>query len=217
VTADVQLYLGDCLDVLRTLPAGSVDAVITDPPYGCGKAEWDTAFPVAWYREARRVARMVCIITGPAGLCDTVPLVGSDFVDVIAARNLNGMTRSPAGFGNWLACVIAGGRPPQGPTFFEFAVGGDMPEHPSPKPLDYMLRLVARLTRPGDTVLDPFMGSGTTGVACVQTGRNFIGVEIDPGYFAIAQRRIEQAQAQPPLIPHEQPATIAQMTLEVAP
>ena len=52
-------------------------------------------------------------------------------------------------------------------------------------------------TRPGDTVLDPFMGSGTTGVACVQTGRNFIGIEIDEGYFNIAKQRIEQAQ--PPL------------------
>ena len=49
------------------------------------------------------------------------------------------------------------------------------------------------------TILDPFMGSGTTGVACVQTGRNFIGIEIDPTYFAIAERRIKEAQAQPKL------------------
>jgi DNA modification methylase len=51
----------------------------------------------------------------------------------------------------------------------------------------------------GSTVLDPFMGSGTTGVACVQTGRNFIGIEIDPDYFAIAERRIAEAQLQPRL------------------
>ena len=49
----------------------------------------------------------------------------------------------------------------------------------------------------GDTILDPFMGSGTTGVACAQTGRNFIGIEIDPGYFEIAQRRIHDAEQQP--------------------
>jgi len=48
----------------------------------------------------------------------------------------------------------------------------------------------------GDTILDPFMGSGTTGVACVQTGRNFIGIEIDPKYFAIAEKRIKEAQMQ---------------------
>ena len=195
----VQLHHGDCLEFMRTLPAGSVDAVVTDPPYGCGKAEWDTAFPRQWYEEARRIARTVCIITGSSGLADSVPLVGSDFVDVIAARNLNGMTRSPAGFGNWLSCVIAGEKPPQGVTYFEFTVNGDMPDHPSPKPFDYMLKLVTRLTRPGATILDPFMGSGTTGVACVQTGRNFIGCEIDAGYFEIAQRRIALAQQQPML------------------
>ena len=57
-----------------------------------------------------------------------------------------------------------------------------------------------RLTQPGDTILDPFMGSGTTGVACVKTGRNFIGIEIDEGYFAIAEKRIKEAQMQPRLM-----------------
>jgi len=59
-----------------------------------------------------------------------------------------------------------------------------------------MVRLV---TEPGSTVLDPFMGSGTTGVACVQTGRNFIGIEIDETYYRIAQQRIAEAQMQPSL------------------
>ncbi len=198
--ADVQLIHGDCLDVLKTLDAGSIDAVVTDPPYGCGKADWDDAFPVAWYTEARRVARMVAIITGASGLKDSVPLVGDDFVDVVSARNLNGMTRSPAGFGNWIACVLAGSKPRQGVTFFEFVVGGDMPNHPSPKPIDYMTKLIARLTDEGATVLDPFMGSGTTGVACVKTGRNFIGIEIDEGYYKIAEKRIAEAQLQLPLL-----------------
>ena len=59
---------------------------------------------------------------------------------------------------------------------------------------------MANLVRLADgIILDPFMGSGTTGVACVQTGRNFIGIEIDPGYFEIAQRRIAEAQMQPTL------------------
>jgi len=56
--------------------------------------------------------------------------------------------------------------------------------------------ILERTTRPAETVLDPFMGSGTTGVACVQTGRNFIGIEIEPKYFEIAQRRIAEAEAQ---------------------
>ena len=72
-------------------------------------------------------------------------------------------------------------------------------EHPAayPVPLaEWMARLV---TEPGQTVLDPFMGSGTTGVACVQTGRKFIGCEIDPTYYAIAERRIAEARMQLPL------------------
>jgi site-specific DNA-methyltransferase (adenine-specific) len=68
--------------------------------------------------------------------------------------------------------------------------------HPATYSLELPVRCIESSAREGATVLDPFMGSGTTGVACVQTGRNFIGMEIDPGYFEIARRRIEQAQAQ---------------------
>ena len=60
-----------------------------------------------------------------------------------------------------------------------------------------MKSLTVQFTHEGDTILDPFMGSGTTGVACAQTGRNFIGIEIDPGYFAIAEKRIHDAEQQP--------------------
>jgi site-specific DNA-methyltransferase (adenine-specific) len=59
-----------------------------------------------------------------------------------------------------------------------------------------MRKLVTRLTNEGDTIFDPFMGSGTTGAACMQTGRNFIGCEIDPGYFEIAKKRIGEAKMQ---------------------
>ena len=72
-------------------------------------------------------------------------------------------------------------------------------EHATQKPLKIMKWLVLNYTQEGATILDPFMGSGTTGVACVQTGRNFIGIEIDPTYYAIAERRIAEAQMQPPL------------------
>lgn len=60
-----------------------------------------------------------------------------------------------------------------------------------------MKRIILDFTNEGDTVFDPFMGSGTTGVACVETGRNFIGCEISPEYYSIAEKRINQAQAQP--------------------
>lgn len=68
--------------------------------------------------------------------------------------------------------------------------------HPTQKPVTLMVWIIERWTNPGDTILDPFMGSGTTGVACVQTGRNFIGIEIEPKYFEIAQKRITEAQLQ---------------------
>jgi len=78
--------------------------------------------------------------------------------------------------------------------------GNNGNEHPTKKPIKLIRDIVRRSSNEGDTILDPFMGSGTTGVACVQTGRNFIGIEIDPGYFAIAERRIKEAQMQPRLI-----------------
>jgi len=67
--------------------------------------------------------------------------------------------------------------------------------HPTQKPINLIRRLVLKLPK-GSTILDPFMGSGTTGVACVQTGRNFIGIEIEPKYYEIAEKRIAEAQLQ---------------------
>lgn len=68
--------------------------------------------------------------------------------------------------------------------------------HPTEKPIEMLVDLITTVSPPGATILDPFMGSGSTGVACVKTGRNFIGCEINPDYFAIAERRIKEAQAQ---------------------
>jgi site-specific DNA-methyltransferase (adenine-specific) len=72
--------------------------------------------------------------------------------------------------------------------------------HPTEKPIELITKFLELYSNPGATVFDPFMGSGTTGVACAQTGRNFMGCEIDPGYFEIAQRRIAEAQQQPALL-----------------
>ena len=69
-------------------------------------------------------------------------------------------------------------------------------QHPTQKPIALMKWILENYTEEGDTIFDPFMGSGTTGVACVQTERNFIGCEIDPDYFKIAERRIHEAQQQ---------------------
>lgn len=78
--------------------------------------------------------------------------------------------------------------------------GTARPDHPCPKPLPLMRTLVEQFSDPGDTVLDPFMGSGTTGVACKELGRGFIGCELNEGYFEISKARIEAAQRKPSLV-----------------
>lgn len=87
-------------------------------------------------------------------------------------------------------------------------------DHPTQKPMGTIAPLLNVSTRRGDTVLDPFMGSGTTGVACARMGRSFIGVEIEPKYFDIACRRIEAAYAQPDLFvapPEPKPVQLSLM------
>lgn len=206
----VNLYLGDCLEVL---PHVKADVLLVDPPYGCGKADWDATFPTSWYALAKLAAPIVGIITGSAGLKDTIPLVGEDFVDVISARNMNGMTRGPIGYGNWLACVVACGKPRRGQNAFHFSVRGSKADHPSPKPIEYMEKLVARLSEPGQTVCDPMMGSGTTIEAAIRLGRKAIGVEISPVYFALCVARAQRALAErAALLPFEEGEKISTCT-----
>jgi site-specific DNA-methyltransferase (adenine-specific) len=97
-------------------------------------------------------------------------------------------------------------RPAKPPRSLDYFVGNtagvisDMTriekEHPCPRPLDSVEQIIMNFALEGGTILDPFMGSGTTGVACVKLNRNFIGIEINEDYFKIAQRRIAEAQAQ---------------------
>ena len=90
-------------------------------------------------------------------------------------------------------------------------------DHPALFPVAFATELIAPFTQAGGTVLDPFMGSGTTGVACVKLGRKFIGIEIDPGYFDIACERIEKAYAQPDLFVAPPASTATQMPLFTSP
>ncbi len=85
------------------------------------------------------------------------------------------------------------------PNVWKYAVGGNNVGHPATFPLQLATDHILSWTLPGDTICDPFMGSGTTGIACMNTGRSFIGIEIDPGYYALAQRRLDDARAREPL------------------
>ena len=201
---NVDLRLGDCLDVLPTLAAGSVDAVVTDPPYGVNykyashvdSAENLAALVPLFLREARRIAKRTAVFTGTKnlGLYADADWVYSWVVPQGAGVSAYGFTCwTPIAFYGKDAFAGKGSYPD---TFVDYKAKREGVDHPAEKPLSVMLWALERFTHPGQTVLDPFMGSGTTGVACMKLGRNFIGIEKDPGYFAIAQRRIEQARAQ---------------------
>lgn len=192
----VTLHMGDARVILPTL--ARADAVVTDPPYGVNKAAWDEKYP-DWLEDlAFAAARTVVIMPGMWAMPLCLKGMGDRYKAVIAGHNTNGMTFGPIGFNNWIPAVVGGDVPHRGQDAFEFAVGAEAkPDHPSPKPLAYMLKLIDRTTEPGWTIVDPFMGSGTTGVACVNMGRKFIGIEIDPAYFDIAARRIGDALKQP--------------------
>jgi DNA modification methylase len=200
---------------MRTMPAGSVDAVVTDPPYGVdfrGNG-WDAFIPL-WIAEARRIAPVVIFTTAPTTLWDYPR------PDWVCNWYRAGSTSRTAqgGFNHWTPIVVYGRAKFTVDTFVTAAALTGMQNvgiaHPSPKDLGMVRWLVETATVKGATVFDPFMGSGTTGVACVRTGRNFIGCEIDPTYYAIAQRRIAEAQLQPPLFPHEATAQPEQLTLD---
>ena len=202
---DATLYLGDCMDILPTLD--KVDAVITDPPYGInenskkaasrGKLaaprdyeefDWDKAPPdEALINAIRDKAKWSALFGGnhfnlPPTSCWLVwdKLNGdNDFADCELAWT------------NWPKAV----RRIQWRWNGMIRQGNEDRFHPTQKPLTVM-KWVIDLCPKSDTILDPFMGSGTTGVAAVQMGRKFIGIEREPKYFDIACQRIEQAYAQ---------------------
>jgi DNA modification methylase len=199
---DAVLIEGDCLTVLPTL--GRVDAVVTDPPYGIGedggrfrdrkggghrileKKGWDAERPSADAFDLIRHASCEQIIWGGNYFADMLPaskgwlywdkLMGGDFADgELAWTSLDRALRK------FTMCNKAHGK-----------------EHPTQKPVALM-RWCLGFVPNARTILDPFMGSSTTGVAALQLGRKFIGIELDPGYFDIACKRIEEAWKQPRL------------------
>jgi DNA modification methylase len=196
-----RLILGDCLEVMATLDAGSVDAIVTDPPYGLefrGKG-WDSEIP-RWIEEARRISPTVIFTTAPTTLWD---YPRPDWVCCWYREASNSRSRLRGGFNHWSPVMVYGSPKFPVDSLKLHAIQHAYPKgfpHPSPKPLALLEWLVTHGTSVGGFVLDPFMGSGTTGVACVRLDRNFIGIESNPAYFALAERRITAARAEYPLL-----------------
>ena len=193
---DAILYLGDCMDILPTLP--KVDAVITDPPYGLGKRmQGGTWGAKTEFKE------MVVWDNAPPDVKNLIELVNTADISVFWGGNYYGLPPSRC----WLVwdkqnavptmadCEIAWTSLDANTKRFSHSVGRILNGHPSEKPLQLM-RWTIEVVKAKGTILDPFMGSGTTGVAAIQMGRKFIGIEREPKYFDIACKRIEQASKQ---------------------
>jgi site-specific DNA-methyltransferase (adenine-specific)/modification methylase len=214
IIGDAQLYLGDCMEILPTLP--KVDAVITDPPYGIGFAsqptmyqrknghepkDWDRAVPpYQVFQKLRAMSRVMAVW-------------GGNYFDLPKTR-----------------CWLSWLKPDSAPSMADFelcwtsldanarafhksvkssALEKDMVNgfHPTQKPLALMEWTLEKIGAQG-AVCDPYMGSGTTGVAAVRARLPFVGIEVNEAYFDIACRRIEQAYKQRPLFdaePQRQP------------
>lgn len=201
VIGECTLYLGDCLDVLPTL--GRFDAVVTDPPYGLG--DWnnrgtnaarpfDSDITQAWDKpisldhiSAMRLASKHQVIWGGNYFSDLLPRTKQMFV---WNKGIRGM--------HFNDCEIAWcSQFREACRVFDYSPSKQEPKrHPTQKPVQLMVWCIEKIPQ-ARTVLDPFMGSGTTGVACVKLGRSFTGIEIDEDYFDIACSRIEKAYAQP--------------------
>ena len=233
IIGNATLYLGDCRDILPTLP--KVDVVVTSPPYNLVKegsggstttfnshedrfAEWyPDELPEAEYQEQQREIVRLCL-----AVCN-----GSVFYNhkVRYAISRRGAVYHPLDWLRefplwceiiWDRCGALGNNTPRyaiqderiyqfgRPSHFDRAglstIWRFPPEsgtgHVCAYPVELPRRCIATTTTPGMTALDPFMGSGTTGVAAAQMGRKFIGIELHEPYFDIACHRIEQAQRQ---------------------
>jgi len=217
--SEITLHLGDCLEYLRTMEAGSVDAVVTDPPYGIGfkyATHIDTTEKYGeWIWEIISLAESKCNPGSPIFVFQSMlncrkfsEWFPRDYRIYAAAKNFVQMRpiEMQFSFDPVIVWWKDGERWSAGTNSKDFFVANTSPSsriglnnvegHPCPRPLDQMRMIIEQWVSPDTTVFDPFMGSGTTGVACIQTVRNFIGCEIDPTYFAIAEKRIKEAQLQ---------------------
>ena len=192
VIGRAKLYLGDCRDILPTLP--KVDAVVTDPPYGINiaanpvrqkheKLDWDAAPP-----SDEVIAQ--CIAAGEKAI-----VWGGNYFRLPPTQRILVWDKlQPADFS--LAMLEMAWTNLTGPAkMHKQSVTSYAKEHPTQKP-DGLMKWCVGFLPDAQTILDPFMGSGTTGVAAVQMGRDFIGIEREPKYFDIACKRIEDAQRQ---------------------
>lgn len=199
-TERVTVYQGDCLEIMPELTPGSMDAVVTDPPYGVKKADWDESFPTEWYPLARELCTgTTFIMPGNSAIPQCLSMIGNDYRDIFVLWLSNGMTLGPCTFGNWIPVVVAQKEKKHlgGQNCLRVVVKPNQKiDHPSPKPLEAMDKLIISHVAEGSMILDPFAGSGTTAVAAIRNKCDCILIEREPKYIEIIKRRLEQEEAQ---------------------
>lgn len=207
------LYLGDCLDIMPTLAAGTVDAVITDPPYGISmargmgvggggliprkKGKGVSAYSGSWDKErpCKSVFDLIFSYKSPV-----IIFGGNYFADILPKSTKwlvwDKLNTMPS-YSDYELIYTHGikGNAIKGYTQ---STNGLLAEeknrvHPTQKPIRLLTEIISDFTAESGTILDPFMGSGSTGVAAAKTGRHFIGIEKDPEYFEIACERVKNA------------------------
>jgi site-specific DNA-methyltransferase (adenine-specific) len=238
---DATLYCGEAMAVLASLPSGSADIILTDPPYSSGgfyradrmqdvhtkyvQTDSDSGAALSAFQgDARDQFGYWFWVSVWLGHCQRIAKPGSIAGLFTDWRQLSvtigGLQSAGLIFRGVVPWHKPGARPTQGrfanaceylvwgtygpreldgnafPGFFSFKTPrGEDRHHITQKPVELMEALV-KIAPPGGVVLDPFMGSGTTGVACASLGRRFVGIEIDPAHFASARERIAAAYAQ---------------------
>ena len=224
----VDLRLGDCLELMKDIPDGSVDLVLTDPPYLCDYSRHDSrsrfskkiandennsANELMIERYLQECYRVMKDNTAIYCFCNykkidffkqQIENAGFNLKNIIIwDKQRNGKGDLPTTFSYSYEFIIfaSKGQPKiRGKRIsdvWKFSrVKPKEQTHQNQKPIDLLKQAIEKSSDEGSVVFDGFMGSGSTGVACVNTNRNFIGIELDNGYFEIARKRIEEAQAQ---------------------
>jgi DNA modification methylase len=204
---ECKLILGDCREILPTLP--KVDLILTDPPYGIG-LEYSESFKDTESDLVDLISWLMPLCLQNAKVISITPGNLNHYLYPKPTWTLCWFNRAGSGSGPWgfscwqpIICYgpdpyIANGKGRRG-DYIEWSEASEKNGHPCPKPTKFMQRWIDRVGFDAKTVIDPLMGSGTTGVACVNMGKHFTGIERERKYFDIACRRIEQAYAQPRL------------------
>ena len=218
IIGNATLYLGDCLEVLSNFETKEVDAIITDPPYGIGEAagknlsrgnwadptdygnkSWDNKIPNQ--RIFTQIKRSSCKLA----------IFGGNYFPNLAPSSCWLVWDKCNGSSDFADCELVYTNLKKAVRKLKYRWQGMLQEnmkdkeirvHPTQKPIKVMEWVIDQCDlKPDSLIVDPFMGSGTTGVAAHNMGHRFIGVEKEPDYFDIACKRIEQAQRQGILFP----------------